>query len=427
MANISKKICDIFNIDDKYIELDKIVENKIQNVFNEVESIALYNSCKVAKAFENNKVSEMHLGGTTGYGYNDRGREVIEKVYADIFEAERALVRIQFVNGTHTIATAMFGNLSSGDVLLSISGAPYDTLMESVGSMDNKNSLVGMGVIYKQIDLVDNDFDKDNILEYIKNNKVKMIFVGRSRGYTTRESLTIDKIKNIIEEIKKVNNNIIVMVDNCYGEFVEKLEPTNVGADLIAGSLIKNIGGSLAETGGYIVGKKEYVEKAEERFTAPGIGGECGATFGKNKEILQGLYIAPTIVMNAIKTAIYASSLLEGLGYKVNPKYNDYRTDIIQSLELGNKDKLISFIQGIQHASPIDSHVNPEPWDMPGYSEPVIMAAGTFVSGASIELSADSPIKAPYVAYIQGGITYETGKISILRAVQDMEKKAGIN
>lgn len=427
MAEISKEICDIFNIDNKYIGLDIKVEDKIKDVFYEIEKTALYNSCKVAKAFENNNLRELHLSGTTGYGYNDSGREVIEKVYAEIFGAEKALVRIQFVNGTHTIATAMFGNLSSGDILLSISGAPYDTLMESVGSVDNKNSLVGMGVIYKQIDLIDNDFDKNKIIEYIKNNKVRMIFIGRSRGYTTRESLRMDKIQNIIKEIKKIDKDIIVMVDNCYGEFVEKLEPTNVGADLIAGSLIKNIGGSLAETGGYIVGKKEYVENAEERFTAPGIGGECGATLGKNKEILQGLYIAPTITMNAIKTAVYASGLLEELGYRVDPRYNDFRTDIIQSLELGDKEKLISFIQGIQHASPIDSHVNPEPWDMPGYSEPVIMAAGTFVSGASIELSADSPIKAPYVAYIQGGITYETGKISILRAVQDMESKAGKN
>lgn len=427
MANISKEICNIFSIEEKYIEIDNLVESKIKKAFLEIENVALYNSCKVSKAFENNKVSEMHLGSTTGYGYNDRGREVIESIYAEIFGAEEALVRIQFVNGTHTLATAMFGNLSNGDVLLSISGAPYDTLMETVGNVDNKNSLIGMGVKYEQIDLVDSNFDKDKIIEYIENNKVKMIFIGRSRGYTNRESLKIDKIKEIIVEIKKVNSNIIVMVDNCYGEFVEKLEPTNVGADLIAGSLIKNIGGSLAETGGYIVGKKEYVEKAAERFTAPGIGAECGATLGKNKEILQGLYIAPTIVMNAVKTAVYASCLLEDLGYKVNPKYNDFRTDIIQSLELGDKEKLISFIQGIQHSSPIDSHVNPEPWDMPGYSDPVIMAAGTFVSGASIELSADSPIKPPYIAYIQGGITYETGKIAILRATQGMERKAGKN
>lgn len=426
MAKISKEICDIFNIDNKYIELDKIVEDKIKNVFCEIEKTSLYNACKVAKAFQNNKVSEMHLSGTTGYGYNDVGREAIEKIYAEIFGAEKALVRIQFVNGTHAIATAMFGNLHSSDILLSISGAPYDTLMESVGSVQNKNSLIGMGVKYEQIELVNNEFDRDNILKYIKNNKVKMIFIGRSRGYTTRESLRIEKIKDIISDIKKADKNIIVMVDNCYGEFVETLEPTNVGADLIAGSLIKNIGGSLVETGGYIVGKKEYVEKAEERFTAPGIGGECGATLGKNKEILQGIYIAPTIVMNSLKTVVYASSILEELGYKVNPKYNGFRTDIIQSLELGNKEKLISFIQGIQHSSPIDSHVNPQPWDMPGYSDPVIMAAGTFVSGASIELSADSPIKEPYVAYIQGGITYETGKISILRAVSDMEK-AGKN
>lgn len=425
MSKISNEICKMFNIDKKYINIDSVIEDKISNIFCEIESIALINSCKVSKAFENNNVKELHLGGTTGYGYGDSGREVIEKIYAGIFGAEKALVRIQFVNGTHTLATAMFGNLSNGDILLSISGAPYDTLMESVGSVDNKNSLIGMGVRYEQIELVDNEFDKRKILEYIKKNKVRMIFIGRSRGYTTRESLKIDKIKDIITEIKEIDKDIIVMVDNCYGEFVEKLEPTNVGADLIAGSLIKNIGGSLAQTGGYIVGKKEYVENAEERFTAPGIGGECGATLGKNKEILQGLYIAPTITMNAIKTAVYASCLLEKLGYKVNPAYSDFRTDIIQSLEFGDREKLISFIQGIQHASPIDSHVNPEPWDMPGYSEPVIMAAGTFVSGASIELSADSPIKPPYVAYIQGGITYETGKISILRAVSDMERKAG--
>ncbi len=422
MARISNEICNMFNIDQKYIKLDKVVEDKISKIFLDIEETALYNSCKVAKAFENSRVSEMHLKGTTGYGYNDSGREVIEKIYSEIFGAQKSLVRIQFVNGTHAIATAMFGNLFNGDTLLSISGAPYDTLMETVGSEDEKNSLIGMGVKYKQIELIDNEFDKDSIVEYIKFNKVKMIFIGRSRGYTTRESLSINKIRNIISEIKRVDNNIIVMVDNCYGEFVERLEPTNVGADLIAGSLIKNIGGSLAETGGYIVGRKEYVENAEKRFTAPGICSECGATLGKNKEILQGLYIAPTITMNAIKTAVYASCLLKELGYKVNPEYNNYRTDIIQSLELGDKDKLISFIQGIQHSSPVDSHVNPEPWDMPGYSHPVIMAAGTFVSGASIELSADSPIKEPYIAYIQGGITYETGKMIILRAVSYMEK-----
>jgi len=420
MYKLTKQICDMYNLDYKYIDIDSKVEKDLENVFERINDIALYNQAKVHNAFRNNKISEVHFGKTTGYGYDDIGREVIEKVYADIFKSEDALVRIQFVNGTHALSTALMCCLRNGDNLLSITGDPYDTLMETVGNKDKIGSLIWHGVNYHKIDLINNEFNYNEIEKYITENKVKMIFIGRSRGYTSRKSIIISKIEQVIKYIKNIDKDIIIMVDNCYGEFVETREPTEVGADIIAGSLIKNIGGSLCEIGGYIAGRKDLVELAAERLTAPGIGKECGATLGKNKEILQGLYMAPTIVKNAIMSVTYAARLMQEFGIKADPSFDEERTDIVEQIELNDKDKLIKFIQGIQKQSPIDGFVLPEPWAMPGYSDEVIMAAGTFVSGASIELSADAPIKEPYIAYLQGGITYESAKLSILTATAEM-------
>jgi len=420
MYKLTKSICDMYNLNYKYIDIDEKIEKELETIFNKISNISLYNQAKVHKAFRDNKISEVHFGKTTGYGYDDIGREILEKAYADIFKAEDALVRIQFVNGTHALSTALMCTLRSGDNLLSITGDPYDTLMETVGSKEKIGSLIWHGVKYSKIDLVDNEFDFNKIKKYITENKVKMIFIGRSRGYTSRKSITISKIEEAIKYIKSIDKDIIIMVDNCYGEFVEEREPTEVGADLIAGSLIKNIGGSLCETGGYIAGRKDLVQLAAERLTAPGIGKECGATLGKNKEIFQGLYMAPMIVKNAIMSVTYAARLMQEFGIKTDPKFDEERTDIVQQIELNDKDRLIKFIQGIQKQSPIDSFVLPEPWAMPGYSDEVIMAAGTFVSGASIELSADAPIKKPYIAYLQGGITYESAKLSILSSAAEM-------
>lgn len=407
---IRKEVVDLYNE----------CEEEIGEKFREIRDIAMQNTGKVMSAFWKNKLSETHFIPSTGYGYDDIGRETIEKIYAEVFGAEDALVRIQFVNGTHALSTALFGNLLPGDTMLSITGAPYDTLAESIGIVENKMSLINLGVKYKQVDLVDNSFDFKSIREKLESQKIKLVFIGRSRGYSTRKSLTISEIKEAINFVKNVDKDVIVMVDNCYGEFVEELEPTNVGADLIAGSLIKNIGGSICETGGYIVGKRECVERSAERLTAPGIGKECGATLGKNKEILQGLFMAPHIVENAMMTACICGSMLEKLGFDVSPSAFEDRTDIIQSITFNDKEKLIKFIQGIQAASPIDSFVRPEPWSMPGYTDEVIMAAGTFVSGASIELSADAPVRAPYMAYMQGGITYESAVIAICKAISDV-------
>jgi len=420
MENIDKKAYEMLGISERVIDLSLECEQELIERFNEIDNIALVNTAKVMNAFKNNRISDSHFKATTGYGYDDMGREAIEKVYAEIFNTEDALVRINFVNGTHSLSTAIAGNLMPGDLLVSITGAPYDTLGETIGIVENNMSLIAMGVKYKQVELKDGTFDTETILDIVKNNKVKMVFIGRSRGYATRPSQTVEQIGEIIARIKEVDNEVIVMVDNCYGEFVEKLEPTQVGADIMAGSLIKNLGGGLCETGGYIVGKKELVENAAKRLTAPGIGKECGATLGKNKEILQGLFMAPQAVKNALKTAVLTAAMLEKLGYEVSPSAWEYRTDIIQSVILRDEQKLISFIQGIQAASPVDSFVVPEPWAMPGYTNPVIMAAGTFVSGASIELSCDAPVKEPYAVFMQGGLTYESAKLGICTAIDNM-------
>lgn len=419
---MEKEAYKLFNISDKVIDLASECEEELAEKFKEIDEVALFNTAKVLNAFKENKISDTHFKKTTGYGYDDIGREAIENVYKDIFKAEDALVRINFVNGTHSLSTALMGNLMPGDTLLSITGKPYDTLAETIGIVENNMSLISYGVKYAQIDLKEGTFDTEKIVEFLSKNIVKMVFIGRSRGYDTRPSQTIASIENVITKIREVAKDVIIMVDNCYGELVETREPIEVGADIIAGSLIKNLGGGLCETGGYIVGKKECVENAAKRLTAPGIGKECGATLDKNKEILQGLFMAPEAVKNALKTAVLASSMLEKLGYEVTPNAWEDRTDIIQSVIFNDKEKLISFIQGIQSASPVDSFVLPLPWAMPGYADEVIMAAGTFVSGASIELSADAPVKEPYAAFMQGGLTYESAKIGICTAIDNMLK-----
>ena len=413
----------VMGISKKVIDLCDNCEKDLENRFKQIDKIALFNTAKVLKTFNENKISESHFGYTTGYGYDDIGREAIERVYASIFKAEDALVRINFVNGTHALSTALASNLMPGDTLLSITGAPYDTLAETIGIVENNLSLISYGVKYKQVDLKGENIDINKVLEIVSGEKIKMVFIGRSRGYETRPSLSISKIEQAISKIKSVDKDIIIMVDNCYGEMVETKEPIEVGADIIAGSLIKNLGGGLCETGGYIVGRKDLVENAAKRLTAPGIGKECGATLGKNREILQGLFMAPTVVKNAVKTATLTACILEKLGFYVSPLPLEERTDIIQSVVFNDKEKLISFIQGIQKASPVDSFVTPMPWDMPGYSHPVIMAAGTFISGASIELSADAPVKEPYAVFMQGGLTYESAKLAVLVAIDKMLNK----
>lgn len=412
---------ELLGISKKIETLSKHIEEKYKDAFENVSDIALYNQAKVLKAFKDAEISQVHFSKTTGYGYDDIGREAIEKIYAKIFGTEDSLVRVQFVNGTHTIATALQAMLLPGDKLLAITGKPYDTLCEVIGITENKLSLKSYGVLYDQIDLKeDGNFDLPKIKEYLENNKVKMIHIQRSKGYALRKALYIEDIEEVIKLIKSIDKDIIVMVDNCYGEFVDKREPTDVGADLACGSLIKNIGGGLCETGGYIVGRHDLIELCSEKLTCPGIGKECGATLGQNRYILQGLFNAPTVVKCALHTAILASGIMEELGFEVYPKADEKSGDIVQAIKLGDKEKLIKFIQGIQYASPVDSHVTPYPWDMPGYTDQVIMAAGTFIEGASIELSADSPIRAPYVAYMQGGITYESAKLAVCQAIENM-------
>ncbi|MDO4282213.1 MAG: aminotransferase class I/II-fold pyridoxal phosphate-dependent enzyme [Clostridia bacterium] len=411
----------LLNIDSQIEELSEKTEEKYKEDFEKISEIELYNQAKVLKAFKDAEISQVHFSKTTGYGYDDIGREAIEKIYAQIFHTEDSLVRIQFVNGTHTIATALEAMLLPGDKLLAITGKPYDTLCEVIGLIENKLSLKSYGVLYDQIELKeDGGFDFPKIKEYIENNKVKLIHIQRSKGYALRKALLIEDIEKVVQLIKSIDKNIIIMVDNCYGEFVEKREPTDVGADIACGSLIKNIGGGLCETGGYIVGRKDLIELCSQKLTCPGIGKECGATLGQNRYILQGLFNAPAVVKSALHAAILASGMMAELGFEVYPRADEKRGDIVQAIKLGDKEKLIKFIQGIQYASPVDSHVTPYPWNMPGYTDQVIMAAGTFVEGASIELSADSPIREPYVAYMQGGITYESAKLAICQAIQNM-------
>ena len=406
-----------FGIKEDVIELSKKIEIDLDPIFKEVEEIEECNSLKVLSAFQKYNLSEMHFNGTTGYGYGDIGRDTIESIFADIFKAEDSLVRTQFISGTHAISTLLFGILRPNDTLISISGKPYDTLDEVIGIVENKSSLQSYGVKYEQIELVNDDFDYKAIEERVKKGNIKLIEIQRSRGYSTRKTIDLEKVEKVIKLIKDIDRNIIVMIDNCYCEFVTKKEPIEVGADVVVGSLIKNLGGGIAPNGGYIAGRKDIVELAAERLTAPGLGKEVGPSLGINKQILQGLFFAPQVVASSLKTAIFASRMLEELGYNVEPKFNDKRADIVQTIEFNDREKLIKFCQGIQAASPVDSNSVPMPWDMPGYTDQVIMAAGAFTQGSSIELSCDGPIRPPYTAFLQGGLTYGYGKLGILKAI----------
>ena len=409
-----------FGVSQKVLELAKQAEEQVQKEFQEVDKLCEKNSLKILNAFQKYHVSDIHFNSTTGYGNSDIGRDTIEKVFAEVLHAEDSLVRTQIISGTHALTIALFAFLRPNDTLLSISGKPYDTLDEVIGIAENASSLKAHFVNYEQIDLIDNDFDYEQIQNRVSKNNVKLIEIQRSRGYSLRESISIDKIEKVVQTIRKVNKDVIIMVDNCYGELVEEKEPLEVGADVIVGSLIKNLGGGIAPNGGYIAGKKELVELAAQRLTAPGLGKEVGPTLGINKQFLQGLYFAPHVVASSLKTAIFTSKLLENLGYELNPKYNQKRTDIVQTISFHDREKLIKFCQGIQMGSPIDSNSVPEPWDMPGYTDKVIMAAGAFTQGSSIELSCDAPIREPYVAFLQGGLTYQYGKLGVLRAVQNL-------
>ena len=396
------------------------VEDEIKDQLRQIDQDAMYNSIKVLNAFQNNKVSEVHFNSTTGYGYSDLGRETIEKIFAEVLGAEDSLVRNQFISGTHALTVTLFALLRPGDTLLSIAGKPYDTLDEIIGIKENKSSLKSFHIQYEQIELKENDFDYEAIEKRVKQGNLKVIEIQRSKGYSTRESLSINKLEKVISLIKKIDPSVIIMVDNCYCEFVERKTPLEVGADIMVGSLIKNLGGGIAPNGAYVAGKKELVELAAERLTSPGQGKEVGPTLGINKSILQGFYMAPTVVANSLKTAVFASCLLEKMGYKVSPRYDEPRVDIVQNIEFGNPEKLIKYCQGIQMGSAIDSHSIPEPWDMPGYTDQVIMASGSFIQGSSIEISCDGPIRAPYIAYMQGSLTYEYGKIAVLKAIHNM-------
>lgn len=396
----------------------KSAENKLINVFNNIDDVCFYNSQKVIKAFWQASISETDFNSTTGYGYGDVGRDKIEKVYSDIFETEAALVRNQFISGTHALSTAFFALLRPGDLLLSITGKPYDTLDSIIGFNDNQSSLKSFGIRYDQIDLKNNCFDYEAISKYLKLNKVKVIEIQRSIGYSTRSSIGIEDIDEVIRLVKGIDKDIIVMVDNCYCEFVGKLEPTQVGADICVGSLIKNLGGGIASNGAYIVGKKNLINLCSERLNVAGEASDVGPSLGANKMFLQGLYMAPSVVASALKTSVLAAYLLEEMGYSVNPKWNDERNDIVLAIKFNDKEKLIKFVEGIQSGSAIDANVLPVASSMPGYDDEIIMASGSFTQGSSIEISCDGPLRKPYIAYLQGGLTYEYGKIALIKALE---------
>lgn len=402
-------------------QLGAQARQELNEQFARIDAIAEENSQRVLEAFQDHRVAEAYFSGTTGYGYDDQGRDKLDEIYAQIFGTEAALVRIQFVNGTHAITCALFGALKAGDVLLSAVGAPYDTMLGAIGVVDKGHgSLKDYGVEYRQVDLIDNKPDLEGMAKAAADPKVKVVLIQRSKGYATRASLSVAEIGEMIRVIKAANPNVSVIVDNCYGEFVETIEPTHVGADLVVGSLIKNPGGGLAPTGGYLAGRRDLVEGAAMRLTVPGIGGECGCTLGQNRLLYQGLFLAPHTVAQAVKTAVFAARVMELMGYEAEPKSTDIRHDIIQMIHMRQPEALKKFCKGIQMGAPVDSYVTPEPWDMPGYDSQVIMAAGAFVQGASIELSADAPMRPPYTVYLQGGLTFESGKLGILLAAQQL-------
>lgn len=412
-------------IEKKVLEFGKEIEGLLSERFAAIDETAEYNQLKVIKAMQDNRVSDIHFAATTGYGYNDLGRDTLEDVYASVFHTESALVRPNLISGTHALHVALSGNLRPGDELLSPVGKPYDTLEEVIGIRESAGSLKEYGVIYRQVDLLpDGSFDFDGIAAAV-NEKTKLVTIQRSKGYATRPTLSVERIGQLIAFIKERKPDVICMVDNCYGEFVERLEPADVGADMMVGSLIKNPGGGLAPIGGYIAGRKDCIDRASYRLTAPGLGREVGASLGLNQSFYQGLFLAPTVVAGALKGAVFAANVYEKLGFSVVPDSTESRHDIIQAVTFGKPEGVIAFCQGIQAAAPVDSFVTPEPWAMPGYDAPVIMAAGAFVQGASIELSADGPIKPPYAVYFQGGLTWYHAKLGILMSMQKL-KDAGL-
>ena len=395
----------------------------LKDIFDKIDEIEEFNSRKVLDAFIENSVSESDFNSSTGYGYNDMGRDKIEDVYASIFKCEDALVRCQFISGTHAISTCLFALLRPGDVMLSISGKPYDTLDTIIGFNDNPSSLKAFNIDYKQIDLIDNNFDYDGIRDVLSKNKIKLIEIQRSKGYSTRESISIDKIEEVIKFIRSIDREVIIMIDNCYCELVNTKEPTEVGADICVGSLIKNLGGAISSNGGYIVGRKDLINLCAERLNVPGQAKEVSPSMGQNKPILEGLYMAPMIVANALKTAVYTSYLFEKLGYNVSPKYNEERVDIVENIIFNNEEDLITYVKAIQSNSKIDSNAVAMPSEMPGYDDKIIMASGSFTQGSSIELSCDGPLRSPYIAYQQGSISYKYGKIIVERAINSLINK----
>ena len=405
-------------ISEEIVKLIEDAEKDCQEEFSKIDRNGYFNSLKVLSSFHKNEITESHFYATTGYGYNALGRDGIEKVFSDILGSESALVRSQFISGSHALNVCFFALLRPGDLLLSISGKPYDTLDQVIGIEENASSLKSFGVSYDQIELIDDDFDYEGIEEYLKNHKVKVIEIQRSKGYSTRKSISIDKVEKVISLIKKIDQSVIVMVDNCYCEMVGVKEPTEVGADVMVGSLIKNLGGGIAPNGAYIVGRKDLIDLCAERLTLPGEGAEVGPTLGINKQILQGIFMAPSVVASALKTAVLTSRVLEKLGYDVEPRYQEERVDIVQNIIFRDSEKLIRFTRGIQQGSPIDSNALVEAWDMPGYNDKVVMASGSFTQGSSIELSCDGPIRDPYIAYMQGGLTYDYGKLGLMKAVE---------
>lgn len=408
-------------ISDRVRALAAQAQADVQPQFARIEAVAEENSWKVLAAFQKHRVSEACFAGTTGYGYDDLGRDKLDEIYAEIFGTEAALVRLQFVNGTHAITCALFGALKPGDVLVSAVGAPYDTMLGVIGVVDKgRGSLKDYGIKYRQVELLDNKPDVAGLAEAVQEPGVRAVLIQRSRGYSTRDSLSVTEIAALCTVVRENNPHAAILVDNCYGEFVEAMEPTQAGADLVVGSLIKNPGGGLAPTGGYLAGRRDLVEGAAMRLTAPGIGAECGSTLGNNRSLYQGLFLAPHTTAQAVKTAVFAARMMELLGYGVDPASNAVRHDIIQMIHFGSAQPLTRFCKGIQFGAPVDSYVTPEPWDMPGYDCQVIMAAGAFIQGASIELSCDAPMREPFTAYLQGGLTYETGKAGVMLAVEEL-------
>ena len=405
-------------------ELFNKSEKEVQEQFEDLDKLCDLNSLKVLNAFRNNNISETHFTSSTGYGYNDIGREAIEKVFSEVLGGEDSLVRSQFISGSHALTVTLFALLRPNDTLLSITGKPYDTLDEVIGIVPNNSSLKSFNINYEQIDLIDNDFDYEKIENKLKEKKIKVIEIQRSKGYSTRKSIGLDKLNKVIGFIKNIDKDVIIMIDNCYCEFVEEKSPLEIEnkADIIVGSLIKNLGGGIAPNGAYVSGNKELVSLVADRLTVPGEGKEVGPTLGINKLLLQGLFMAPSVVCSSLKTAVLTSRVMENLGYMVEPKYDEKRADIVQNIIFNDKEKLIKYCQGIQYGSPIDSNVTPIPWDMPGYTDQVIMAAGAFTQGSSIEMSCDGPIRDPYIAYQQGALTYNYGKLAVMYAVERLKK-----